>query len=99
MDPLASISDWYHEDKFKASYQNPLQPVEGKRFMRCKEFESIEPPPVTKLVGRPRKKRIRIANEPNKTSKKLSKRGQKQKYGICKQQGHNRVNSLINAIR
>ena len=60
--------------------------------MRCEEFESIEPPTVTKLAGRPKKKRIRTANEPNKTYGKLSKRGQKQKCGICKQQGHNRVN-------
>lgn len=51
------------------AYQLPLLPVPGKKFMRCDEFIPIEPPPVTKLAGRPRKKRIRGTNEPKTASK------------------------------
>ena len=77
VDPISSISEWYYKEKFQVAYQHPLQPVGGKKFIRCDQFEPIEPPPVTKLAGRPRKKRIRTANEPNTSAGKLSKRGQK----------------------
>ena len=35
VDPISSISEWYHKEKFQAAYQHLLQPIGGKKFMRC----------------------------------------------------------------
>ncbi|KAH6780826.1 TCP-1/cpn60 chaperonin family protein [Perilla frutescens var. hirtella] len=92
MDPKQTISPWYHRASYQMSYQFPLLPVPGKRFMRCDEFLPIEPPIVTKMTGRPRKKRIRGKNESNPTSKmeKLSKMEVLQTCGNCQEEGHNK---------
>ena len=94
IDPFTVISPWYHKKTFQASYQFPLMPIPGKRFMQTENFQPIEAPPLIKLAGRPRIKRVRASNEPNPTSKveKLSKKGFKQQCGICKGEGHNRIN-------
>ena len=61
--------------------------------MNSSEFQPIEPPPLVKLAGRPRTKRIRSSTDGNPSSKfgKLSKRGVKQLCSVCKEEGHNRV--------
>ena len=93
VDPLTVISPWYYKKTYLASYQFPLMPVPGKRLMNTDQFQQIESPPVIKLAGRPRIKRVRASNEPNPTSHlgKLSKKGLKQQCGICKGEGHNRI--------
>ena len=57
--------------------------------MKVDEYQPIEPPPRVKMAGRPRVKRIRASNEMRNASK-LSKKGTKLYYGICKDPGHNR---------
>ena len=96
INPINHISKWYHKSTYVAAYEHPLQPVPGKRFMRCDEYEAIEPPPQVRLSGRPRTKRVRGSNEPRATGNssnnegKLGKKGLKQKCGLCHQTGHNR---------
>ena len=82
VNPFYVMSDWYHKDKFTATYKTPMQPVPGTLFMKCAEYEAIEPPPVVKLVGRPRRKRVRAPEELRSTTK-LSKKGTKQKCTKC----------------
>ena len=92
-DPKLFISHWYSKEIDQESYQFPLQPVPGKKFMRCEEFEAIEAPPVKKMPGRPRKKRVRASNEPcsNQQSGKLSRKGERQRCRTCHQEGHNKA--------
>ena len=54
VDHVSYISEWYHKSKYKAAYEYLLQPVGCNKFMKCDEFQPIEPPPMTKLAGRPR---------------------------------------------
>ena len=93
VDPKPLISHWYSKTAYEAAYQFPLQPVPGKKFMKCDEYEAVEPPPVKKMPGRPRKKRVRSSNEPTTSTQagKLSRNGQRQQCTICNQEGHNRV--------
>ena len=93
-DPKPFISHWYSKSTYEVSYQFPLQPIPSKKFMRWEEFEAIEPPLVKKMLGRPRKKRIRSSNESNRNTKfcKFSRKGQRQHCRICHQEEHNRVN-------
>eukprot|EP00257_Ricinus_communis_P016400 XP_015574566.1 uncharacterized protein LOC107261236 [Ricinus communis] len=53
LDPFSYISHFYHKSTYLASYELPLLPVPSKRFMRYKEYQGIEPPPLTKMPGRP----------------------------------------------
>ena len=57
--PMPQISKWYHKCMYEAAYRHPMQPMPGKIFMKCYQFLPIEPPPVTKMPGRPKMKRIR----------------------------------------
>ena len=81
LNPMFMISKWYHKSTYMSAYQFPLQPVPGKSFMRCEEYNVIEPPPQVKLSGRPRIKRVRASNKPNPSSitnsVKLCKKGLK----------------------
>ena len=92
IDPVSQISHWYHKSTYIASYQYAMQPMPGKKFMRCEGFEELEPPPVVKMPGKPKTKRVKAANEPRKkpSSGKLTIKGCKQRYGNCKMEGHNR---------
>ena len=74
VDPLTVMSDWYHKSKFIATYKTPMQPIPGTLFMKCDEYLPIEPPPLVKLAGRPRTKRIRGAEEQCSSSKLSKKR-------------------------
>ncbi|XP_028784385.1 uncharacterized protein LOC114740405 [Neltuma alba] len=60
INPRTQISHYYHKDTYLASYRAKLQPVRGKQFWDTTTFLPMQPPPVTNLPGRPRKKRIRI---------------------------------------
>lgn len=92
IDPMTKMSKWYHKTTYMDSYHHPIQPVPGKKFMKINEYKPIEPPPLTKLAGRPRKKRIRASTEPNNNDgTRLSRRGQIQTCRICYQSGHNRT--------
>ena len=82
VDPLTVITDWYYKTKFIATYKTPMQPVLGIMFMKCDEYLPIEPPPLVKLAGRPRTKRVRGAEEQGNSSN-LSKKGTKQRCGSC----------------
>ena len=42
-----------------------MQPMAGKKFMHVEDFAALEPPSVTKMLGRPKTKRVRASNEPN----------------------------------
>ena len=75
VDPLTVMFDWYHKCKFIATYKTPMQHVPRIIFIKCDEYLPIEPPPLVKLAGRPRTKRVRGAEEQGNSSK-LSKKAQ-----------------------
>ncbi|WOL07031.1 hypothetical protein Cni_G15766 [Canna indica] len=93
LDPMKYISHFYSKKTFNAVYFHKIQPVRGQKFWRTEEFQPVEPPPVVKQVGRPKKQRKREINEPRMIGivQKMSK-GQQQRCGNCKKFGHNKRN-------
>ncbi|XP_065855345.1 uncharacterized protein [Euphorbia lathyris] len=93
MDPLKEISMFYHISTFKKTYSSKLQPVRGKAFWNVDAFEPILPPPIVRMPGRPKKKRVREATEPDRQSQtqKLSRAGHKKKCSKCGVFGHNNL--------
>ena len=65
IDPITKICKWYHKSTYLAMYEMPIQLVPGPRFYKLDQFQPIEPPPLPKLAGRPRKQRVRAAYEPS----------------------------------
>ena len=89
---MSVISKWYHKTTYLATYQQPLLPVPGPRFYNMNAFRPIEPPPLPKLPGRPKTKRVRASNEKNSSGQregKLSKKGMKQVCDLYQKEGHN----------
>ncbi|WCJ44518.1 hypothetical protein M5689_025181 [Euphorbia peplus] len=94
-DPINHIHHYYHKSSYISTYKYKLQPVRGKKFWRITDYEPIEPPKVTNMPGRPRKKRIRGANEVvagQSNGLRLSRKGQIQKCTKCGQAGHKSTN-------
>ena len=93
MDPMSIINMWYHKSKYLATYDTSIQLVPGPRFYKLDQFQPIEPPPLAKLAGRPRKQRVRASNEPSNhghSDGKLSRKGSTQLCGLCHKERHNR---------
>ncbi|XP_065868325.1 uncharacterized protein [Euphorbia lathyris] len=94
INPVKQIDLYYSKLRYMMTYKYKMQPVKGKRFWRMEDFEPIEPPKITRMPGRPKKKRIREASEGNvgeRTGTRLSRKGQIKKYSNCGQTGHKRT--------
>ncbi|KAH6768920.1 hypothetical protein C2S51_014256 [Perilla frutescens var. frutescens] len=92
-DPKAFISNWYHKLTYMASYEHVIEPMAGKLMGSYNGFEKVEPPPIVKSAGKPRKNRIRAVNENRRgnTSGVLGKKGVVMSCSICHGIGHNRA--------
>ncbi|KAH6812957.1 hypothetical protein C2S51_021975 [Perilla frutescens var. frutescens] len=92
-DPKAFISNWYHKLTYMASYEHVIEPMAGKLMGSYNGFEKVEPPPIVKSAGRPRKNKIRAVNENRRgnTSGVLGKKGVVMSCSICHGIGHNRA--------
>ncbi|XP_057774964.1 uncharacterized protein LOC130993944 [Salvia miltiorrhiza] len=87
LDPLSVMSHWFHKDMYNKSYEHTIQPVPGKKFWDVKFKDAIEPPPVEKKIGRPKKNRVRAPNEP-RLKHKLSRKGKTQHCSVCRSATH-----------
>ncbi|CAH9133216.1 unnamed protein product [Cuscuta epithymum] len=85
------IADWYSKKRYLAAYHFHMQPILGKMFMQCDQYEAIEPPNIVKMASRPRHKRIKASNERNPNPTKLSRKKIIQTCSLCTLLGHNRT--------
>lgn len=94
------MSDWYHKTTYQKAYECSILPVPGVKFFKIDDHAPIEPPPIVKKPGRPRKKRVRASNEPA-SAKHLSRIGQIQHCSICNVVRHkrNRCSSSQNQVQ
>ncbi|KAH1064189.1 hypothetical protein J1N35_029176, partial [Gossypium stocksii] len=80
----AYVSPWYNKEKYVATYR-------GKFWL--KRNDSIHPPSVKKMPGRPKKNKRKSKDEQKKKESKFRKdnsRGIKMSCYLCKQVGHNK---------
>ncbi|XP_057775297.1 uncharacterized protein LOC130994270 [Salvia miltiorrhiza] len=87
MDPLSVMSHWYTRDTYLKCCKHTIQPILRVKFWNMNEDDAIEPPPVEKKVGRPKKNRVRATNEP-KLKHKLSRKGKVQHCSVCGSMSH-----------
>ncbi|XP_065866546.1 uncharacterized protein [Euphorbia lathyris] len=94
IDPVKQIDRYYSKLRYMMTYKHKIQPVRGKKFWRIEDFAPIEPPKITRMLGRPKKKRIRQVGECSvgeRNGTRLSRKGQIQKCSNCGRAGHKRT--------
>ncbi|XP_057801530.1 uncharacterized protein LOC131016805 [Salvia miltiorrhiza] len=98
MDPLLAISQCYHRDSYAKAYEHLIKPLPGVKFWNVKDEDAIEPPPVEKKIGRPKKNRVRAPNEP-KRKHKLSRVGKTQHCSLCRSANHKKGACALNPTK
>ncbi|KAG8387452.1 hypothetical protein BUALT_Bualt02G0022800 [Buddleja alternifolia] len=83
------VDDCLKKDTYLRVYRHMINPVPGMHEFEESSLGSIHPPNVKIRAGRPKKKRIRDANDTNPSV--VSRRGLTHTCGICGEIGHNRV--------
>lgn len=59
VNPLTEVHWWYSKEAYMRVYKHKMQPVRGEKFWKVEPHHAMEPPPLVKLVGRPRVKNKR----------------------------------------
>nr|XP_009772460.1 PREDICTED: uncharacterized protein LOC104222839 [Nicotiana sylvestris] len=58
-DPMTKISWCYSKEAYLMTYRAKLMPVKGEKFWKVLSEHAMDPPPLAKIVGRPKVKRNR----------------------------------------
>ncbi|XVF88181.1 hypothetical protein PTKIN_Ptkin19aG0029600 [Pterospermum kingtungense] len=72
------------------AYNYSMQPINGVHDWKKSLLELILPPPVYKMLGRPKKSRKKAKNEPRKKLGVLSREGQVNTCSLCGVPRHNK---------
>jgi hypothetical protein len=83
------VPEIFKKEQYAACYNSSIYPANGQQLWQRTEYTDLQPPPIKKLPGRPKKRRNKDANE--LLDKSQLKRA---RWGIrcsrCKQSGHNK---------
>ncbi|XP_070055022.1 uncharacterized protein [Nicotiana tomentosiformis] len=92
LDPTLGIHWWYSKQVWQLLYQLKLQPVRGENFWKVEPHQAIEPPPLAKMVGKPKVKRSREKDEARKKQGEwsTSTKGLQMTCDFCGKSNHNK---------
>ncbi|KAI5338532.1 hypothetical protein L3X38_017803 [Prunus dulcis] len=87
------VHSYYSKDSYMALYNTLIMSINGSQQWEKTNQTAIKPPAYTRQPGRPRKLRIKGAEERiNKTGKKwLGRQGMQMRCSICGSTGHNKT--------
>ncbi|XP_070028698.1 uncharacterized protein [Nicotiana sylvestris] len=91
-DPTLGIHWWYSKQAWQLVYQHKLQPVRGERFWKVERHQAMDPPPLAKMVGKPKMKRSREKDEARKRQGQwsTSRKGLQMTCSFCGKPNHNK---------
>ncbi|XP_019253979.1 PREDICTED: uncharacterized protein LOC109232679 [Nicotiana attenuata] len=69
------VDHWYRKDTYLKAYSRFIQPLTSMNLWPTSTLPAIEPPVITAMPGRPKKKRTKAADEPKKKFGKEKPRG------------------------
>jgi hypothetical protein len=84
------VPDYYRKDSYAACYSHMIYPTNGQNLWTKTEFVDLQPPPIKRQPGRPKKKRNREAGEMKKDDSLLKRARNGIRCGRCQQIGHNK---------
>jgi len=83
------VPDCFKKERYAACYSSVIYPANGQCLWERTEYADLQPPPIKRQPGRPKKKRNKDANELLDANQM-----KRAKWGIkcsrCKQSGHNK---------
>ncbi|XP_057787606.1 uncharacterized protein LOC131004872 [Salvia miltiorrhiza] len=84
------VSKYYSTEKYLATYEYSLEPVNGPKLWPEVEGSTVKPPAIRRMPGRPKIKRKRALEEDPKRPGHLRRFGQLMTCQNCQQTGHNK---------
>lgn len=83
------VSDYFRKEKYEACYSHIIYPVNGQSLWTRTEFTDLQPPPIKRQPGRPKKNRRKDADE-KRDEQQLKRARYGMKCSRCKAEGHNK---------
>ncbi|OIT38859.1 hypothetical protein A4A49_64504 [Nicotiana attenuata] len=84
------VDHWYRKDTYLKAYSRFIQPLTSMNLWPTSTLPAMEPPVITAMPGRPKKKRTKAADEPKKKFGKGTRIGRQMRCSLCKTLGHNK---------
>jgi len=84
------VPDIYKKEKYVACYSSVIYPANGQSLWERTEYIDLQPPPIRKQPGRPKKKRNKEAHELVKDDTQMRRARWGMKCSRCKQSGYNK---------
>jgi hypothetical protein len=92
------VPDCFKKETYQNCYKHIIYPVNGQSVWAVTRYNDLQPPPIRRQPGRPKKKRNREAGELLKENGGLNKKGLKQKCRRCNQPGHNKATCKLHIL-
>jgi hypothetical protein len=91
MDINEYVPDIFKKDQYAACYAPVIYPANGQSLWQRTEYNDLQPPPIRKQPGRPKKKRKKESGELMKDEYGMRRARWGLKCSRCKQSGHNKA--------
>jgi hypothetical protein len=88
--PEDYIPNYYRKETYVACYTPLIKPVNGQSVWKKTQYTDLQPPPIRRQPGRPKKRRNREEGELLREPGMLNKKGMKQACRRCGETGHNK---------
>ncbi|XP_058783844.1 uncharacterized protein LOC131658582 [Vicia villosa] len=84
------VPDCYKKSTYEACYASVIFPVNGENLWEKKDYAELQPPPIKRQPGRPKKKRTRDPSENIRNETQLKRANFGIKCSRCHMMGHNK---------
>ncbi|XP_022032591.1 uncharacterized protein LOC110933689 [Helianthus annuus] len=91
------VDPCYHKETYMRTYEYSIPPLPSEKFWPKVDYP-MDPPPIKKAPGRPKKNRKRDPHEDPKKPGKLTKHGVVMTCGICGERGHNKRKCTVKVL-
>lgn len=84
------VPDIYRKEKYAACYASVIYPANGQSLWERTSYNDLQPPPIRRQPGRPKKKRNKEAHELLKDDSQMKRARWGLKCSRCREGGHNK---------
>jgi len=85
------VPDFYRKERYEECYRPIFHPVNGKDLWERNAYTDLQPPPIKRQQGRPKKKRNKDPSELLREDGQMKRASYGTKCSRCHQPGHNKA--------